>query len=162
MVITGGMDTFNDIFMYMCFSKTPALSPSGDARPFDANADGTMLGEGLGMLVLKRLDDAERDGDKIYAVIRSIGTSSDGKGQAIYAPSAGDRQAAVRRLRARGLRPRSVELVEAHGTGTTVGDATEVRLEEVFAKPGPAADWCALGSVKSRSGTPKPRPARPD
>ena len=84
--VTGGIDTFNDIFMYMCFSKTPALSPTGDARPFDAEADGTILGEGLGVLVLKRLADARRDGDRIYAVIRSIGTSSDGKGQAVYAP----------------------------------------------------------------------------
>src|SRR5471030_365477 len=87
MVIAGGMDTFNDIFMYMCFSKTPALSPTGNAKPFDAGADGTILGEGLGCLLLKRLADAERDGDKIFAVIRSVGTSSDGKGQAIYAPS---------------------------------------------------------------------------
>src|SRR5207302_8411604 len=86
-VVTGGVDTFNDIFMYMCFSKTPALSPTGDAKPFDASGDGTILGEGLGCLVLKRLADAERDGDRIYAVIRGMGTSSDGKGQAIYAPS---------------------------------------------------------------------------
>ena len=89
MVLTGGVDTFNDIFMYMCFSKTPALSPTGDARPFDAAGDGTILGEGLGVLVLKRLDDARRDGDRIYAVIRGVGTSSDGKGNAVYAPSAG-------------------------------------------------------------------------
>ncbi len=89
LAVSGGLDTFNDIFMYMCFSKTPALSPTGDARPFDAEADGTILGEGLGVLVLKRLADARRDGDRIYAVIRSMGTSSDGKGQAVYAPSAG-------------------------------------------------------------------------
>ena len=74
--------------MYMCFSKTPALSPTGDAKPFDANGDGTILGEGLGVVVLKRLADAERDGDTIYAVIKGIGSSSDGKGNAIYAPSA--------------------------------------------------------------------------
>ena len=63
-VVTGGVDTFNDIFMYMCFSKTPALSPTGDAKPFDADGDGTILGEGLGVVVLKRLADAERDGDR--------------------------------------------------------------------------------------------------
>src|SRR5262249_15930530 len=80
LALSGGMDTFNDIFMYMCFSKTPALSPTGDARPFDAGADGTILGEGLGCVVLKRLADAERDGDRIYAVLRGVGTSSDGKG----------------------------------------------------------------------------------
>jgi len=64
--VTGGVDTFNDIFMYMCFSKTPALSPTGDARPFAADCDGTILGEGLGLVVLKRLADAERDGDRVY------------------------------------------------------------------------------------------------
>ncbi len=78
MVITGGADTFNDIFMYMCFSKTPALSPTGRCRPFDATADGTMLGEGLGIFALKRLDDAERDGDHIYAVITALGARRTG------------------------------------------------------------------------------------
>ena len=103
MVISGGLDTFNDIFMYMCFSKTPALSPSGDARPFDAAGDGTILGEGLGVLVLKRLDDARRDGDKVYAVIRGVGSSSDGKGGAVYAPSAaGQAKARLRRAYAAG------------------------------------------------------------
>ena len=96
LAVTGGLDTFNDIFMYMCFSKTPALSPTGEARPFDAEADGTILGEGLGVLVLKRLADARRDGDRVYAVIRSIGTSSDGKGQAVYAPSAAGQAKALR------------------------------------------------------------------
>src|SRR5207302_5944816 len=86
MVLTGGIDTFNDIFMYMCFSKTPALSPTGNARPFDAAGDGTILGEGLGMVALKRLSDARRDGDRIYAVVKGVGTSSDGKGNAVYAP----------------------------------------------------------------------------
>jgi 3-oxoacyl-(acyl-carrier-protein) synthase len=85
-VITGGVDTLNDIFMHMCFAKTQALSATGDSRPFSKNADGTVLGEGLGLLVLKRLPDAERDGNRIYAVIRGIGTSSDGRSQSIYAP----------------------------------------------------------------------------
>ena len=118
LAVTGGLDTFNDIFMYMCFSKTPALSPTGDARPFDAGADGTILGEGLGVLVLKRLDDARRDGDRIYAVIRSIGTSSDGKGQAVYAPTAaGQVRGARPAYQLAGFSPATVELVEAHGTG---------------------------------------------
>ena len=95
LVISGGVDTFNDIFMFMCFSKTPALSPSGDARPFDSQGDGTILGEGLGLVVLKRLSDAVRDGDRIYARILSIGTSSDGKGAAIYAPTVAGQQRAL-------------------------------------------------------------------
>ena len=65
LVITGGVDAMNDIFMYLCFSKTPALSPTGDCRPFSDAADGTMLGEGIAMMALKRLDDAERDGDRV-------------------------------------------------------------------------------------------------
>jgi acyl transferase domain-containing protein/NAD(P)-dependent dehydrogenase (short-subunit alcohol dehydrogenase family) len=153
LAVTGGIDTFNDIFVYMCFSKTPALSPTGEARPFDSGADGTILGEGLGMLVLKRLEDAERDGDRIYAVIRSIGTSSDGKGQAVYAPSAaGQVKALHRAYELSGIAPQTVELVEAHGTGTRVGDATELQaLEEVYGTR-PDGPWCALGSVKSQIG----------
>src|SRR5262249_30359558 len=123
---------------YMCFSKTPALSPSGDAKPFDANGDGTILGEGLGVVVLKRLADAERDGDTIYAVIRGLGSSSDGKGNAIYAPSAeGQRRCLRTAYEQAGVTPDTIELVEAHGTGTRVGDATEATaLTEVFSGSG--------------------------
>jgi acyl transferase domain-containing protein/NAD(P)-dependent dehydrogenase (short-subunit alcohol dehydrogenase family) len=154
MVITGGLDTFNDIFMHLCFSKTPALSPSGEAKPFDRSCDGTLLGEGLGMVVLKRLADAERDGDRIYAVIKGIGSSSDGKGNAIYAPRADGQQQALRRAYAdAGITPDTVELVEAHGTGTRVGDATEVQaLGEVYREARPEGTWVALGSVKSQIG----------
>ncbi len=152
--LSGGLDTFNDVFMYMCFSKTPALSPTGDARPFDAAADGTILGEGLGILVLKRLEDARRDGDRIYAVIRSMGTSSDGKGQAVYAPSADGQVRALRQAyELAGVSPGQVELIEAHGTGTKVGDAIELEaLQRVFRDARPASSWCALGSIKSQVG----------
>ena len=152
--VSGGLDTFNDIFMYMCFSKTPALSPTGDARPFDAEADGTILGEGLGVLVLKRLADARRDGDRIYAVIRSMGTSSDGKGQAVYAPSAAGQVKALRQAyESAGISPATIEMIEAHGTGTKVGDATELAaLREVYDGAGAKKPWCALGSVKSQVG----------
>ncbi|MBI4424674.1 MAG: acyltransferase domain-containing protein, partial [Elusimicrobia bacterium] len=154
MAVTGGVDTFNDIFMYMCFSKTPALSPTGDSRPFDAKGDGTILGEGIGMIVLKRLADAERDGDRIYAVLRGIGSSSDGRGKAIYAPSAeGQVQALKNAYRVAGVGPETVELVEAHGTGTKVGDAAELKaLAEVYRESRRAGTWCALGSVKSNLG----------
>ena len=155
LVITGGVDTLNDIFMFMCFSKTPALSPTGDCRPFSDEADGTMLGEGLGMVALKRLDDAERDGDRIYAVIRGVGSSSDGRAKSVYAPRAeGQAQALRRAYAAAGYGPETVELVEAHGTGTKAGDVAEFEaLRTVFDEPG-AADrqWCALGSVKSQIG----------
>ncbi|MBA4063144.1 MAG: beta-ketoacyl synthase, partial [Isosphaera sp.] len=155
--VTGGCDTFNDIFMYMCFSKTPALSPTGDARPFDADGDGTILGEGLGVVVLKRLADAERDGDRVYAVLRGLGSGSDGKGTAIYAPSAeGQRRCLAAAYREAGATPDTVELVEAHGTGTRVGDATEATaLIDVYSAAGDASKtrpWAAVGSVKSQIG----------
>ncbi|WP_136513264.1 type I polyketide synthase [Geomonas edaphica] len=151
-VVTGGIDTFNDIFMYMCFSKTPALSPTGNAKPFDVTADGTILGEGLGLVVLKRLADAERDGDRIYAVVRGVGSSSDGKGDAIYAPSAaGQKKALLDAYKNADVTPQSIGLLEAHGTGTKVGDAVEVSaLRDVYGKSD--APWCALGSVKSQIG----------
>ncbi|MEW6277298.1 MAG: beta-ketoacyl synthase N-terminal-like domain-containing protein, partial [Candidatus Eremiobacterota bacterium] len=155
MVVTGGVDTFNDIFMYMCFSKTPALSPSGQIRPFDEKADGTLLGEGIGMVVLKRLEDAERDGDRIYAVIRGVGTSSDGNAQAIYAPYAPGQARCLRdAYRVAGIQPSTVELVEAHGTGTRVGDAVEFEaLREVYSESNPEGrQWCAVGSIKSNLG----------
>jgi acyl transferase domain-containing protein/NAD(P)-dependent dehydrogenase (short-subunit alcohol dehydrogenase family) len=154
MALVGGADTLNDIFMFMCFSKTPALSPTGDARPFSADADGTVLGEGVGLMVLKRLADAERDGDRVYAVLRAIGTSSDGRSQSIYAPhSAGQARALRDAYDLAGFGPETVELVEAHGTGTTVGDASEFdALRDVFREARGEETWCALGSVKSQIG----------
>ena len=154
MALAGGADTLNDIFMYMCFSKTPALSPTGDARPFSSDADGTVLGEGVGMLVLKRLEDAERDGDRIYAVLRSIGTSSDGRSQSIYAPHAAGQARALRdAYRLAGVGPETIELIEAHGTGTKVGDVTEFEaLRTVFDESKRDGAWCAIGSVKSQIG----------
>lgn len=152
--VTGGVDTFNDIFMYMCFSKTPALSKTGDAKPFDADSDGTILGEGLGIIVLKRLADAERDGDRIYAVLKTIGSSSDGKGNAVYAPSAsGQVRALQNAYELADVSPATIELIEAHGTGTRVGDSVEATaLTEVFRQAKPDGTWCALGSVKSMVG----------
>lgn len=154
MAITGGADTFNDIFMYMCFSKTPALSATGNSRPFAKEGDGTILGEGIGTVILKRLDDAKRDNDKIYAVIRGIGSSSDGRGNAIYAPSAaGQTKALWNAYNEADVSPRSIELVEAHGTGTSVGDAVEATaLSGVYAENNDNETWCAIGSVKSMIG----------
>jgi polyketide-type polyunsaturated fatty acid synthase PfaA len=155
MVICGGVDTMNDVSMYMCFSKTPALSPTGDCRPFAADSDGTMLGEGLGMVALKRLADAERDGDRIYAVVRGLGAGSDGRALSVYAPRAeGQMLALDRAYEAAGYGPDTVELVEAHGTGTKAGDVAEFEaLAAVFNRTGRAdRQWCALGSVKSQVG----------
>ena len=155
LVLTGGADALNTIFMYMCFSKTPAMSPTGDCRPFSADADGTLMGEGCGILALRRLEDAERDGNPIYGVIRGVGGSSDGSGTSVYAPRSGGQAHALKRAyEMAGYSPRTVELVEAHGTGTHAGDAAEFGgLCEVFAPEAPdARQWCALGSVKSQIG----------
>ncbi|MGB8721001.1 MAG: acyltransferase domain-containing protein, partial [Desulfobacterales bacterium] len=154
MAISGGVDTLNDIFMHMCFARTHTLSRTGDARPFAAAADGTVLGEGVGLLLLKRLADAEADGDTILAVIRGIGSSSDGKSQSIYAPRPEGQAKALRKAyRDAGFEPCTVGLVEAHGTGTRVGDRVEFSaLCSVFGEAGPRPSPCALGSVKSNIG----------
>ncbi|MEO6651914.1 MAG: SDR family NAD(P)-dependent oxidoreductase [Ilumatobacteraceae bacterium] len=155
LVIAGGVDTMNDIFMYMCFSKTPALSKTEDVRPFSDEADGTMLGEGIGMVALKRLADAERDGNDIYCIVNGVGASSDGRSKSVYAPvSSGQARALEQAYAKAGYGPDSVELVEAHGTGTVAGDAAEFGgLELTFDASGRQdRQWCALGSVKSQIG----------
>ncbi len=164
LAVTGGLDTFNDIFMYMCFSKTPALSPTGDARPFDADADGTILGEGLGVLVLKRLDDARRDGDRIYAVIRSIGSSSDGKGQAVYAPAAAGQVKALRQayeLRwGRARRRSSWSRLTGPGPGSATRSSWR-RSKRSIERPGPRAPGAPWVRSSRRWATPRPPPGRP-
>ena len=154
MMLTGGVDTDNSIVAYMCFSKTPAVSRSQQTRPFDADSDGMMLGEGVGMLLLKRLEDAERDGDKIYAVIRGIGTSSDGRHKSIYAPRPEGQVKALRRAyQEAGFAPTSVGYIEAHGTGTMAGDPAEVTaLKTFFGEDNSEQEQIALGSVKSQIG----------
>ena len=155
LVITGGVDTMSDIFMQMCFSKTPALSPTGDCRPFSNQADGTILGEGLGMVALRRLGDAERDGDRIYALLRGMGSSSDGRAKSVYAPVPEGQAKALRRAYDQaGYGASTVELVEAHGTGTEAGDAAEFEgLSLAFDASGRRdRQWCAVGSVKSQIG----------
>jgi acyl transferase domain-containing protein/NAD(P)-dependent dehydrogenase (short-subunit alcohol dehydrogenase family) len=156
MVVTGGVDLLNDIFMYMCFSKTFILSPTGDARPFSKHADGTVLGEGVGLLVLKRLAEAEQDQDRIYAVIKGIGTSSDGRSQSIYAPRAeGQMKAINAAYRNADIDLSTVDLIEAHGTGTEVGDQVEFQALQSALQASQAASnrhRCGLGSVKSNIG----------
>jgi acyl transferase domain-containing protein/NAD(P)-dependent dehydrogenase (short-subunit alcohol dehydrogenase family) len=154
LMISGGCDAENTIFMYLCFSKTPAFSPSERIRPFDADADGTLIGEGIGMLALKRLADAERDGDRIYAVLRGIGSSSDGRFKSIYAPRAEGQTVALRRAYDdAGVSPADIGLLECHGTGTAVGDDTELgALREVYEAAGAAPGSVAVGSIKSQIG----------
>ncbi len=153
-MITGGVDTENTIFIYMCFSKVGALSPTGRISPFSSAANGTLLGEGITMLALRRLADAERDGNRIYAVIRGLGSSSDGRSKSIYAPvAAGQRVALDRAYADAECSPSSVELFEAHATGTAVGDKTELTaLKGLLAEASSQPQFAALGSVKSQIG----------
>jgi polyketide-type polyunsaturated fatty acid synthase PfaA len=154
LMITGGVDTDNSIFMYLSFSKTPAFSRQQQIRPFDAAADGMIIGEGIGMMVLKRLEDAQRDGDRIYAIIQGIGAASDGKYKSIYAPcESGQALALNRAYEDAGFNPSTVGLIEAHGTGTNAGDPTEfAALNRVFSQDNVQKQYIALGSVKSQIG----------
>src|SRR5262249_18301377 len=137
----------------MGFSQLRALSPSGRASPFDARGDGLVVGEGAGVFVLKRLDDARRDGDRIYAVIAGAGLSND-VGGGLLAPSSDGQLRAMRAAyRAASWRPEDVDLIECHATGTPVGDAVEfASLRALWGEAGWRAGQCVIGSVKSTTG----------
>ncbi|MBX7166293.1 MAG: SDR family NAD(P)-dependent oxidoreductase [Pirellulales bacterium] len=149
-----GADTVQTPFAYMAFSKTFALSRQGRCRPFDAAADGIVLSEGIGVVVLKRLADAMRDGDQVLAVVRGIGSSSDGREKGLTAPNASGQMRALRRAYEQaGLSPARLGLVEAHGTGTVVGDRTESEsLGTFLQQAGATPAQTAVGSVKSMIG----------
>jgi len=153
-MISGGVCCDNSPFMYMSFSKTPAFTTNEDIRPFDNDSKGMMIGEGIGMMAFKRLEDAERDGDKVYAVLKGIGTSSDGRFKSIYAPRPdGQAKALKRAYDDAGFEPKSCGLIEAHGTGTKAGDAAEFSgLLKHFSLNNDQKQHIALGSVKSQIG----------
>jgi acyl transferase domain-containing protein/NAD(P)-dependent dehydrogenase (short-subunit alcohol dehydrogenase family) len=152
MVLCGGADLHNGINDFAMFASVHALSPTGRCRSFAEDADGIALGEAVACVVLKRLADAERDGDRIYAVVKGIGSASDGRSLGLTAPREDGQRSALRRAYAgAGIGPERIGLVEAHGTGTVVGDRAELAaLTEVFAGAAPGS--CALGSVKSQIG----------
>lgn len=153
-VVAGAADTQDNVFSFLMFSKTGALSRTGRCRPFDAKADGIAISEGIAALILKRLPDALADGDTVYAVVRGVGASSDGRDRSMTAPSPmGQRRALERAYELSGVAPSTVGLVEAHGTGTVVGDRTELAtLREVYGEMGARPQSVALGSVKSQIG----------
>ncbi|MFA0158304.1 phosphopantetheine-binding protein [Vibrio sp. 10N.261.46.A3] len=154
MMITGGVCTDNSPTMYMSFSKTPAFTTNETIQPFDIDSKGMMIGEGIGMVALKRLEDAERDGDRIYSVIKGVGSSSDGKFKSIYAPRPeGQAKALKRAYDDAGFAPHTLGLLEAHGTGTAAGDVAEFGgLNSVFSENNEEKQHIALGSVKSQIG----------
>ena len=152
MALVGGVDQMMAPASYIKFCKIGAVSETG-SYPFDARANGFVMAEGAGTVILKRLSDAVKDGDRVYAVIRAVGASSDGKGKGITAPNPKGQKIAVQKtFEQLDYTPAEVGLIEAHGTGTRVGDAVELEaLTELFApyaKPG----TIGLGSVKSQIG----------
>ncbi|MFC7303041.1 beta-ketoacyl synthase N-terminal-like domain-containing protein [Streptomyces monticola] len=160
-MLAGGVHHCHDITLWSVFSRLRALSPSQRIRPFHAAADGILIGEGTGVVVLKRLDDAERDGDRVYAVIRGVGVAGDGRVASLVTPDPGGQARAVRMAwAAAGLDPRepgALGLLEAHGTGTPAGDSAELAtLAEVFGPPDGGGTGGAgpgvIGSVKSMIG----------
>ncbi|MGP3926283.1 beta-ketoacyl synthase N-terminal-like domain-containing protein [Streptomyces sp. 8N616] len=175
-MLAGGVHHCHDITLWSVFSQLRALSPSQRIRPFHRGADGILIGEGTGVVVLKRLADAERDGDRVYAVIRGIGVAGDGRAASLVSPHPGGQARAVRQAwRAAGLDPRepgSIGLLEAHGTATPAGDAAELAtLAAVFGTGGTGGtdgtgltggtdltggdtthDRAVIGSVKSMIG----------
>jgi acyl transferase domain-containing protein/acyl carrier protein len=133
------------------YSKWGMLSPTGRCHPFDAGADGFVRGEGAGVVVLKRLADAEADGDEVLAVIRATAVNQDGRSQGLTAPSV-DAQRALffEAVEKSGVDPGLLGLIETHGAGTPVGDPIE--FDSMRTVYGAGRDRCALGGVKSNLG----------
>ncbi|MEL7451002.1 MAG: beta-ketoacyl synthase N-terminal-like domain-containing protein, partial [Pseudomonadota bacterium] len=154
MAIAGGVDTVQGPFGYLCFSKTQALSPRGQCSTFDQSADGIVISEGIAMVAMKRLADAERDGDRIYAVIKGVGGSSDGRARSMTAPHPdGQIRALERAYDHAGYSPATVGLFEAHGTGTVAGDTAELEtVVRVLEKAGAKPHSTVIGSVKTLIG----------
>lgn len=154
LALAGGIQISTTFPVVMVFCQLGALSRRGELRPFHPEADGTLLGEGAGMVVLKRRRDAERDGDRIYALVKGVGTASDGRAMGVLTPRVEGEELAMRRAYERtGVAPATIGLVEAHGTGTPVGDATEIEaMTRIFGRRDGKSPSCALGSVKSMIG----------
>ncbi len=151
LALAGGSQVWMPIAALNVFCQLGALSRDQQIRPFDKDANGTLLGEGIGMIVLKRLADAKRDGDRIYSVLRGVGVASDGRGVSVMAPRIDGEVLALRRAyEDAGVSPDTIGLIEAHGTATSVGDVVEAQaLTRVFGQREAGLPRCALGTVKS-------------
>ena len=150
LALAGAVNRADDLFIHVGFTALNAMSRTGQSRPFHAEADGLVPAEGAGFVALKRLEDARRDGDHIYGILRGIGLSNDGRGRGFLAPSeSGQRRALQQAYAQSGLTPSDVSLLECHATGTSVGDAAEIR------STGALYEGCAdvpIGSLKSNMG----------
>ncbi|MFZ5781267.1 MAG: beta-ketoacyl synthase N-terminal-like domain-containing protein [Pseudomonadota bacterium] len=149
-VLAGGLNRADNLFLQVGFTALSALSASGRSRPLTHKADGLLPAEGAALVALKRLDDALAAGDRIHAVIRGAGLSNDGRERGLLAP---DGKGQIRAMRqaydVSGITPESVGFVECHATGTTVGDSEEIRsMASLFA----AADDLPIGALKANLG----------
>lgn len=151
-MVAGGVHHCHDVTFWSVFNQLGALSRSERIRPFDRSADGLLIGEGTGIVVLKRLRDAERDDDRIYALIRGVGSSSDGRASSLMKPRvSGQVLALTRAWTDAGTNPDHVGLIEAHGTATPAGDEAELATLGQFFGPTDGRR-AGLGSVKSMIG----------
>lgn len=153
MVIAGGVHTGQNAAFWSIFAQLGALSHQQQIKPFSSDADGLLIGEGCGFVVLKRLQDAVRDQDKIYAVIKGVGVSSDGNGTSVMSPSVkGQLKALEQAWSHAGLDEKQIGYLEAHGTGTPLGDKTELQTLAQFFGKEETAPAAGIGSVKSNIG----------
>ena len=152
-MLSGGVSRPDPLFTQMGFSQLRALSKRGICSPFDAAGDGLVVGEGAGMFLLKRTEDALAHGDRIYGIIRGIGLANDVGGSLLAPMSEGQLRAMRAAYLQAGWNPADVDLVECHATGTPVGDAVEVAsLQELWGDAQPSGERCVIGSVKSNIG----------
>ena len=152
--LAGGVNAILAPQMHIAASKARMLSPDGHCKTFDQSADGYVRSEGCGVLVLKRLRDAEAAGDRVLAVIRGTALNQDGRSGGLTAPSSTAQAALLREAYAKaGVRPDAVGMIEAHGTGTSLGDPIEMEaLGEVFRGRGAGLAPVAVGSIKTNIG----------
>ncbi|MFC9996979.1 HAD-IIIC family phosphatase [Nocardia sp. NPDC127526] len=154
LALAGGATLLMSPIAHIELCKLGVLSPTGRCAPFSAEADGTVWAEGAGLVLLKRLGDARRDGDRVLAVIRGSAVNQDGRSQGLSAPNGAAQEQVLRSaLRVSGLTPHDIDYVEAHGTGTALGDPIEARaLARVFGPDRDPARPLGIGSLKSNVG----------
>lgn len=154
MALAGGVNLILSPDLYIALSHSRMLAPDGRCKTFDAAADGFARGEGCGVLVLKRLSQAQSDGDRVLAVIRGSALNQDGPSSGLTAPNGPAQEAVIREALARsGIAPRQVSYIEAHGTGTQLGDPLEVgALGSVFGADRDPGRPLLIGSVKTNIG----------